>query len=127
MVEMVEGFLDFGLIKKMDPMARRALASMEAMQIAIAHNNSDDVAKHITEAKNALEILERDLNLVKSMEASAAIAKSDENVIQGEGQPLGNIGIHKETTSDYDGTEGAVVLGVSRMGRSSNIWRPQTE
>lgn len=124
---MVADFLDFGLIKKMDPMARRALASMEAMQNAIVHNNTDDVAKHITEAKNALAILERDLNLVKSMQASAAIAKSDDNLILGEGLPLGNIGRHTETTSDYDGTEGAVVLGVSRMGRSTNIWRPQSE
>jgi len=34
LIEMTEGFLDFGLIAKMDPMARRALASMEAMQQA---------------------------------------------------------------------------------------------
>jgi len=124
---MTEGFLNFGIIAKMDPMARRATASMEAMQQAISHNNLDDVAKHIEEAKNALSVLERDLNLAKSLEQTAAIAKSDNEIIQGEGRPLGNIGKHHNTVSDYDGTEGAIVLGVSRYGRSSTIWRPQQE
>jgi len=124
---MTDGLLDFGLIGKMDPMARRATASMTAMQTAIAHNNMDDVAKHIDDAKNALAVLERDLNLAKSFAAKAAIAKSDEGPIQGEGLPMGNISRHNNTVSDYDGTEGAVVLGVSRMGRSSTIWRPQNE
>jgi hypothetical protein len=124
---MNEGFLDFGIIAKMDPMARRATASMEAMQNAIAHNNMDDVAKHIEQAKNALSILERDLNLAKSLKATAAITKSETEVIQGTGLPLGNISRHNNTVSDYDGTEGATVLGVSRYGRSSTIWRPQQE
>ena len=108
-------------------MARRATASMEAMQQAIAHKNMDDVAKHIDDAKNALAVLERDLNLAKSFAATAAIDKSEEGQIQGEGLPMGNISRHNNTVSDYDGTEGAVVLGVSRMGRSSTIWRPQNE
>ena len=125
---MTDPFLDFGLIEKMDPMARRALASMEAMQNAIVHKNTDDVAKHLEEAKNALEVLERDLNLVKSFEATAAITKSEDTApVSGVGLPLGNIAQPRETVSDYDGTEGAVVLGVSRYGRSSTIWRPQTE
>jgi type II secretory pathway component PulJ len=124
---MNEGFLDFGIIAKMDPMARRATASMEAMQNAIAHNNMDDVAKHIEEAKNALSVLERDLNLAKSLKATAAITKSETEIIQGTGQTLGNVSRHHNTVSDYDGTEGATVLGVSRYGRSANIWRPQQE
>jgi len=124
---MTEGFLDFGLITKMDPMARRALASMEAMQQAIAHNNTDDVAKHISEAKNALAILERDLDLHKSFMATAQIAKSDESGVQGDGRVLGNVSQHRNTVSDYDGTEGATVLGVSRYGRSSTFWRPQQD
>jgi len=111
----------------MDPMARRATASMEAMQNAIAHNNMDDVAKHIEEAKNALSVLERDLNLAKSLKATAAITKSETEIIQGTGQTLGNVSRHHNTVSDYDGTEGATVLGVSRYGRSANIWRPQQE
>ena len=122
-----ENFLDFGLIAKMDPMARRALASMEAMQQAIAHNNTDDVAKHIGEAKNALAILERDLDLHKSMSQIATIAKSDESGVLGHGHVLGNVGRHRNTVSDYDGTEGATVLGVSRYGRSTTFWRPQQE
>ena len=36
----------FGL-QKMDPMARRALASMEAMIKAIDFNNRDDIEKHL--------------------------------------------------------------------------------
>jgi len=121
------GFLDFGMLEKMDPMARRALASMEAMQTALSHNNTDDVAKHIAEAKNALAMLERDLVLHKSMMNTATIAKSDESGIQGEGRVLGNIAQHRNTVSDYDGTEGATVLGVSRMGRSNTFWRPQQD
>ena len=124
---MTDSFMDFGILAKMDPMARRAQASIEAMQTAIAHNNTDDVAKHIEEAKNALAILERDLELQKSFEQSAQITKSDDgNVIRGQGLPLGNITQHSQTSSDYDGTEGAIVLGVSRYGRR-NHWRPQSE
>jgi hypothetical protein len=121
------GFLDFGMLEKMDPMARRALASMEAMQQAIAHNNTDDVAKHIGEAKNALAILERDLDLHKSMAHTATIAKSDDSGVLGHGQVLGNVAQHRNTVSDYDGTEGATVLGVSRYGRSTTFWRPQQD
>jgi hypothetical protein len=122
---MTNSFMDFGIIAKMDPMARRAQASIQAMHTAITHNNLDDVAKHIEEAKNALAVLERDMNLAKSFEAAASIKKSDESV-QGEGLPLGNISSHSQISSDYDGTEGAVVLGVSRYGRR-NVWRPQSE
>ena len=118
--------MDFGILAKMDPMARRAQASIEAMQQAIVHNNVDDVAKHIEEAKNALAMLERDMNLAKSFANAADIKKSQESTIQGEGLPMGNISNHSQISSDYDGTEGAVVLGVSRMGRR-NVWRPQSE
>jgi len=99
---------------------------MEAMQQAIAHNNLDDVAKHIEEAKNALAILERDMNLAKSFERTAMLSKSDDTPTGEGNQVLGNIHQHKNTSSDYDGTEGAVVLGVSRYGRQSP-WRPQSE
>ena len=127
MIGMTEDFMDFGILAKMDPMARRATASMEAMQMAIAHNNLDDVAKHIEEAKNALAVLERDLDLQKSFAKSAIIAKSDTgSSVKGQGLPMGNIAQHNQTSSDYDGTEGAVVLGVSRYGRRSH-WRPQSE
>ena len=51
----------------------------------------------------------------------------DSEGVVGEGLPMGNISQHNNTVSDYDGTEGAVVLGISRMGRSSTIWRPQSE
>ena len=100
---------------------------MEAMQSAISHNNVDDVAKHIEQAKNALAVLERDLDLAKSFAAKSTLMKSDESTVHGVGLPLGNIATHTHTTSDYDGTEGAVVLGVSRYGRSSQFWRSQSE
>ena len=46
-------------------LAKAVAASMEAMQQAIAHNNTDDVAKHIGEAKNVAIL--NDLDLHKSM------------------------------------------------------------
>ena len=125
MIRMTDGFMDFGILAKMDPMARRAQASIEAMQQAIVHNNVDDVAKHIEEAKNALAVLERDMNLAKQFDNAAQLKKS-ENAQHGEGLPMGNISQHSQTSSDYDGTEGAVVLGVSRYGRRAH-WRPQSE
>ncbi len=119
--------MDFGILAKMDPMARRAKASIEAMNQAITHNNIDDVAKHIEEAKNALAVLERDMNLAKSLLKAGEIKKSDvTSEILGKGLPMGNITQHNQTSSDYDGTEGAVVLGVSRYGRRTH-WRPQSE
>jgi len=124
---MTDGFLDFGLLEKMEPMARRALASLEAMQNALVHKNTEDVSKHIEDAENALSALKKDLNLVQSFEQTASITKSDSEGVVGEGLPMGNISQHNNTVSDYDGTEGAVVLGISRMGRSSTIWRPQSE
>ena len=77
MIRMTDGFMDFGILAKMDPMARRAQASIEAMQQAIVHNNVDDVAKHIEEAKNALAVLERDMNLAKQFDNAAQLKKSD--------------------------------------------------
>ena len=111
---------DFGIISKMEPMARRALAQMEAMEKAIMHNNRDDIEKHLSEAQNALSKLREDLNLHDSL------AKSFTSVLDGSQleKSMGNLHQFKETDSDYDGTEGAVVLGVSRKGRSTVIMRP---
>ena len=58
---MSETIGDFGIISKMDPMARRALSQVESMQNAIQHNNRDDVAKHLEAAQNALAQLKSDL------------------------------------------------------------------
>ena len=54
-------------LKKMDPMTRRALASVEAMQKAIDLNNRDDVEKHLNDAKNALSMITNDLGLFDSL------------------------------------------------------------
>ena len=65
------------------------------------------------------------MNLAKQFDNAAQLKKS-ENAQHGEGLPMGNISQHSQTSSDYDGTEGAVVLGVSRYGRRAH-WRPQSE
>ena len=44
---MTEGF---DILSKMDPMARRALASMEAMTKAIELNNRDSLGKNLAES-----------------------------------------------------------------------------
>jgi hypothetical protein len=110
---------EFGIIEKMEPMARRALAQMEAMEKAIQHNNRDDVAKHLAEAQNALSKLSEDLELHDRLAKAFTINEADK--IQ---KSAGNHYQFKNTDSDYDGTEGAVVLGVSRKGGSTNVFRP---
>ena len=52
----------FGIISKMDPMARKAQASIDAMQKAIDLNNRDDIAKHLKDALNALAVVSSDLD-----------------------------------------------------------------
>jgi len=111
---------DFGIIGKMEPMARRAIAQMEMMEKAIIHNNRDDIEKHLQEAQNALSKLREDLSLHDRL-AKSFTTVSDGSQIE---KSMGNLHQFKETDSDYDGTEGAVVLGVSRKGRSTTIMRP---
>ena len=74
-----------GILQKMDAMNRRALASLEAMQKAIADGDRGQIGKHMIDAENALSYLKDDLKLHDTL------AKS----------------------------ENAVVMGVSRVGRST--------
>ena len=107
---------DFEILSKMEPMARRALASMEAMEKAIIHNNRDEIEKNLMEAQNALSKLKEDLYLHDTLTKAFSTERSDTR--------MGNLHQFKNTDSDYDGTEGAVVLGVSRKGRSTTVMRP---
>ena len=118
---MSEAVGDFGIISKMEPMARRALAQMEAMEKAIQHNNRDDIEKHLMEAQNALSKLKEDLDLHDRLNKMFTSA-TDSSELQ---KSVGNLHTFKHTDSHYAGTEGdAVVMGVSRKGRSSTVMRP---
>ena len=103
-------------LKKMDPMARRALASVEAMQKAIDHNNRDDIEKHLNDAKNALTMLSDDLGLYDKL------AKTAEK----EDHQLGQILKFENNEGSVSANDGAIALGVVRAGRTDKIYRPHT-
>jgi len=105
------------ILQKMDAMSRRALASLEAMQKAITEGNRGMIGKHMIDAENALSYLKSDLNLHDSLTktAEANLAHT---------QFLGVIPQYNNKASDYNGTENAVVKGVSRAGRSSGFYTP---
>ena len=60
---------EFDIIAKMDPMARRAKAAVEAIEKAIATGDRDSLAAHLEQAENALST---------RVEAQRLIAASDE-------------------------------------------------
>ena len=103
-------------LKKMDPMARRALASVEAMQKAIDHNNRDDIEKHLGDAKNALEMLSDDLGLYDRL--AKTVDTTDTQV--------GQILKFDNTEGNLSANDGAIALGVVRAGRTDKIFRPHT-
>ncbi len=107
----------FDIIAKMDPMARRAKAAVEAIEKAIATGDRDALAAHLEQAENALSMLKSDLAthdmLAKSM-----------NRVQSSDRFLGAIPQFDNQASDYNGTENAVALGVSRQGRDSGFFQP---
>ena len=117
---MSETIGDFGIISKMDPMARRALSQVESMQNAIQHNNRDDVAKHLEAAQNALAQLKSDLDLHDRLQKSFTSA-TDSSQLQ---KSVGNLHQFKSKDSDYEGSEDGVIMGVYRKGRSTNVMRP---
>ena len=99
--DMSEGF---NLIKKMEPMARKAMAEMEAMENAIHYNNRDDVAKH-------LELHDKWTKLASNESAD---------------QQLGQILKFDNTEGNISANDGAIALGVVRAGRTDKIYRPHT-
>ena len=109
-ITMTEGF---DILSKMDPMARRALASVEAMQKAIEHNNRNDIEKHLQDARNALDILKDDLSL------HDRLAKTNEIT----DDSLGIIRKYDNSENDLTSADGANALGVVRAGRTNTIYR----
>jgi len=105
----------FDLIQKMDPMARRALASLEAMQAAIKASDKNTIGKHLADADNAIQQLKNDLDLSNRLEKMLSNKRPSQS-------RLGVLAEYDNTASDYKGTENAVALGVSRMGRASGFY-----
>ena len=103
-------------LKKMDPMARRCVASVEAMQKAIDLNNRDDVAKHLEAATNALKALSEDLVLHDSLVKALGNFNTDEI-------RKGVTYTPQNTTNNFNGGEDAIAYGVVRPGRSDRLYR----
>ena len=112
MSDMSEGY---DLISKMDPMARRALASVQAMQKAIDLNNRSDIGKHLDDAKNALSVLSGDLDLHDRL---------NKQLSRKEDMQLGAIIKHDNTDGNVTANDGAIALGVVRAGRTDKVYRP---
>ena len=107
----------FEIIEKMDPMARKALAAIEAIQKAIKENDTESIAHQILNAENALSMLKSDLHLHDQLQKSMNRTPVADRF-------AGVIPQYDNTASDYNGTENAVALGVSRHGRSTNFYTP---
>tara|TARA_B100000029_G_C17306683_1_gene862795 strand:+ start:179 stop:523 length:345 start_codon:yes stop_codon:yes gene_type:complete len=108
----------FDLLAKMDPMARRALASIEAMQKAIDLNNRDDIEKHLHDARNAMDVLMGDLELHDKL------TKQMQN--ESDSVQAGMIMKFDNTDGDYSANDGAIALGVVRAGRTNKVFREHT-
>ena len=106
------------IIAKMDPMARRALAAIEGVQKAIKANDTDGISAGIMAAENALAMLKSDLNLHDQL------VKSMSNALPPADRFMGVIPQYDNNASDYNGTENAVAMGVSRHGRSTGHFTP---
>ena len=100
-------------------MARKALASIEAMQKAIDCNNRDDISKHLDDAKNALEVLSGDLklhdDLTKQMESQVS-----------EDTQVGAILKYEKTEGNYSAKDGAKAHKVVSQTRKDKVFRPHT-
>lgn len=107
----------FDIIEKMDPMARRALAAIEGVQKAIQANDADSISAGIMAAENALAMLKSDLALHDQLAKSMSKTPTADRF-------MGVIPQYDNNASDYNGTENAVAMGVSRHGRSTNFFTP---
>lgn len=107
----------FDIIEKMDPMARRALAAIEGVQKAIKANDTDGISAGIMAAENALAMLKSDLNLHDQLAKSMSKAPTADRF-------MGVIPQYDNNASDYNGTENAVAMGVSRHGRATGFFMP---
>jgi hypothetical protein len=107
----------FDIIEKMDPMARRALAAIEGVQKAIQASDKEAISHGIMAAENALAMLKSDLALHDQLEKSMAKKPTADRF-------MGVIPQYDNTASDYNGTENAVAMGVSRHGRNTGFFTP---
>lgn len=118
---MLRGLIDMGEalfdLSKMDPMARRCVASVEAMQKAIDLNNRDDVARHLEAATNALKALSEDLVLHDTLHKALGNQISSDEIRKGVTYTPQN------TEGNFNGGEDAIAYGVVRPGRSDKLYR----
>jgi len=105
------------MLEKMDPMARRAKAAIEQVEKAIASGDRATLSYMLDQAENAISMLKMDFNeadiIAKSVKTTPAADRF-----------LGAIPQFDNQASDYNGTENAVALGVSRQGRDSGFFQP---
>jgi len=106
----------FDILAKMDPMARRCLAAVEAMQKGIDTNDRNLIEQQLLIAKNALSMVEDDLQLHDRL-SKAAPPPSDSLIQKGTAFIPSN---HENT---FNGGEDAEVFGVVRPGRTSKLYR----
>ena len=105
------------MLEKMDPMARRALAAIEGVQKAIQANDTEGISAGIMAAENALAMLKSDLDLHDQITKSVSKTQPAERF-------MGVIPQYDNNASDYNGTENAVAMGVSRHGRATGFFMP---
>jgi len=103
-------------LKKMDPMARRATAAMEALAKAIETEDRLAVEKHLEDAENAMSKMREDLSLYDAL--NKAIVVEDLSIQKGVSYNPSN------TDKTFTGNEEADALGVVRAGRTNKLYRP---
>ncbi len=102
-------------LSKMDPMARRATAALEALTKAIEIEDRMAVEKHIMAAESALGKLREDLAVYDSV--SKAVGDASSSIQKGVMFQPSN------TDKAYTGAEEASALGVIRAGRTNKLYR----
>ena len=105
-------------LRKMDPMARRATAALEALTKAIETEDRVAVEKHLEDASVAMSKLREDLSLYDSL--NKAIRNDSDSIQKGINFNPSN------TDTNYSGAEDASALGVVRAGRTDKLYRPHT-
>jgi hypothetical protein len=96
----------FDILVKMNPMARRAIACLEAVEKATLLNNRDDIEKNLEVARNAISMMFDDLGL-------------HDNLVK-----AGNQSPTDSQTGIIMKYDNAIALGVVRAGRTTNVFRP---
>lgn len=106
----------FDILTKMNPMARRAIACLEAVEKATLLNNRDDIEKNLEVARNAISMLYDDLGLHDRLVKAIEQTPSDSQV--------GMIAKYDNTESDFSSNDQSIALGVVRAGRTGKVFRP---